>query len=621
MASDASAVCASHVIVQRLDRNCDIHLAFRSPRYMVRRVSRRVEHYMRPRSIGREQATDTSRASRTRVTSDFDEALPFAIMDATHVPVSATLQTRGLDRSTVMDTFETLDHDIALAKEQTANTQAHTSTRHLQTRRNALVPLCRLPIDILHRVFDFCELSERLFVEENVRGGGHPHRRQSQWVHLINICTHTRAIALATPVLWTWIDLNRTRWTELCLSRAEQCPLRIFYSGDGHWSHPEAAVRRKKLVELLPRALEIDVALAWLRIEETDAIEAVLNSKLPYVRNLAFTYDWLKRGPPLAPAHIISPSFLGGSSSSLLTLKLGKIMLTSGSIQLPRLIRLELGKVIVQQRFQIVLDFLAHAPCLEHVDLGQLSLEAVDKNEHFRPIHLPALHTLAYGAEASWVVPLIHLLPTPSHELSATMIPPLHRDALPVQVIDLRIEAFEQVCGGLLNGAYTASVLSVIFNRESVYRLEIQGPTRFTRRLVFKSHYRRLADMDGVLNIVNCLQVEGVLVVDILLHVASSSAPSLSSVDHFVLDGVQEYDLSPDCGLSIYLRRWLIAQVAAGRRVKLMEFPCQGYFRHGRRADVVTDMTAFAAGLLESELVDAVSVDGQLVHLTRQDVA
>jgi hypothetical protein len=77
--------------------------------------SRGVKDYM---SYGRKQATDTSRASRTRVTSSIDlgESFSFAIIDSTHVTRPAALQTPNLDMKYVMNNFDTLDYDIALGR-------------------------------------------------------------------------------------------------------------------------------------------------------------------------------------------------------------------------------------------------------------------------------------------------------------------------------------------------------------------------------------------------------------------------------------------------------------------------------------------------------------------------
>jgi hypothetical protein len=210
------------------------------------------------------------------------------------------------------DSFEALENQIAALSGHIEGLQAQ--LRRLYTRRNAHVPLCRLPADVLLRILDVMAESELTPVTSgNIKSRRHPDRRSSEWTRLANVCTHTRTLALETSSVWTCIDLNRLKWANLCVSRAAGAALNICYSGESHWNQNGRVLRRQELLKVLPAAqhatLEVNTGpYARNNSEEIKALEALdagFNQPLPALRSLDLSFYRFK----------MSSNFLGGTSS------------------------------------------------------------------------------------------------------------------------------------------------------------------------------------------------------------------------------------------------------------------------------------------------------------------
>jgi hypothetical protein len=95
-----------------------------------------------------------------------------------------------------------LDHQIRKYQE---------SIRALQSRRNALSPIGRLPPEILSLVFVFCTSSDSL-----------------SWVRVVShICRHWRGVALSCPSLWSFPVFSHPTWAEEMLQRSKMTPLTV----------------------------------------------------------------------------------------------------------------------------------------------------------------------------------------------------------------------------------------------------------------------------------------------------------------------------------------------------------------------------------------------------------
>jgi hypothetical protein len=102
----------------------------------------------------------------------------------------------------------------------------------LKRRRNALVPIFRLPRKLFAEVFSLLR-------------GGPELRHQDFWIvspgkgwsRAVLVCRVFRAIAIDTPMLWNIIDAGKCslEWRELCVSRSASTPLALITINERSW--------------------------------------------------------------------------------------------------------------------------------------------------------------------------------------------------------------------------------------------------------------------------------------------------------------------------------------------------------------------------------------------------
>jgi ribonuclease HI len=102
----------------------------------------------------------------------------------------------------------------------------------LQTRRNRLSPLCRLPVDIIRLILDIVVHSQHKIPSTSTHEGIHNiYGEPVVWLRVVNVCAYIRSIAIASPNLWSHIDLFKNlNWNSLCISRAGEACLSIIYN-------------------------------------------------------------------------------------------------------------------------------------------------------------------------------------------------------------------------------------------------------------------------------------------------------------------------------------------------------------------------------------------------------
>jgi hypothetical protein len=113
-----------------------------------------------------------------------------------------------------MSTFAEIDARIASLEREILD---------WRTRRNALAPLCRIPEDLLIRIFFVLQNIEFKNVSTSRNFGG-----KWRWYRAMSVCKHLRTTAVQTPSLWSFIDTSSQQpWIDLCVSRAGQIGLSI----------------------------------------------------------------------------------------------------------------------------------------------------------------------------------------------------------------------------------------------------------------------------------------------------------------------------------------------------------------------------------------------------------
>lgn len=94
----------------------------------------------------------------------------------------------------------------------------------LQSHRNAIVPVDKIPPEILSYIFSFCTPQFEGFQDF---GGGSKVEPDRRWLAFSHICSSWRQLALADPTLWTCPNFSDTEFAEAMMKRAGSVMLQI----------------------------------------------------------------------------------------------------------------------------------------------------------------------------------------------------------------------------------------------------------------------------------------------------------------------------------------------------------------------------------------------------------
>ncbi|KAF9238631.1 hypothetical protein BU15DRAFT_75083 [Melanogaster broomeanus] len=122
------------------------------------------------------------------------------------------MEAHTASESVVAETHARIDDEIALLKSPICA---------LLTRNNALLPVSRLPGEILATIFLYQAYSFYQYRQYFSTWGAPP------WANVSYVCRYWRDVALGCPSLWSFLIVSSPRWTEELLSRSKTVPLRI----------------------------------------------------------------------------------------------------------------------------------------------------------------------------------------------------------------------------------------------------------------------------------------------------------------------------------------------------------------------------------------------------------
>ncbi|KAF9238627.1 hypothetical protein BU15DRAFT_75078 [Melanogaster broomeanus] len=125
---------------------------------------------------------------------------------------SLSMEAHTTSKSALAEAQARIDNEIALLKLPICA---------LLTRRNALLPVSRLPYEILATIFLYQAYSFYQGTQYSGMWNTPP------WANVSYVCCHWRDVALNTPSLWSFLCMSSPRWTEELLSRSKTAPLRI----------------------------------------------------------------------------------------------------------------------------------------------------------------------------------------------------------------------------------------------------------------------------------------------------------------------------------------------------------------------------------------------------------
>ncbi|KAA1474960.1 hypothetical protein DENSPDRAFT_805011 [Dentipellis sp. KUC8613] len=140
-------------------------------------------------------------------------------------------------------------------------------TSAFQARRNHLVPIGRLPPEMIAHVFSFAVLVDPVLLGIPVS----PVRKMKQlvlgWIKVTHVCKHWRQIALSNPTLWAHLPCLSREWCKEAMARARPLPFIIQADTGSTWS--------PRIKAALSKAFS---ALSNTRVLDLTAIPQVLMS-------------------------------------------------------------------------------------------------------------------------------------------------------------------------------------------------------------------------------------------------------------------------------------------------------------------------------------------------------
>jgi hypothetical protein len=298
--------------------------------------------------------------------------------------------------------FEGIDNQVARLEADVE--MLHMKIRALKEKRNAYTLLCRLPVELLRLILQFAVDAKYAFLDDPLPVLlASPHHPKFNVSHIFNLCTRTRAVALSTPYLWSYITSANASWNDVCLDRNSQ-PISFIWDRVGR-DPPQALIDG-----LMGRAREV-----YITRTSYAPHPAFLHTPLPYLKSLTHL--------PKHDYTTLDRTFLGGFTSSLTRLVLGRVFLTAG-LAFPLLIQLEIERTVTHESTLCLLSLIRSSPLLQSLCLHD---PAVQRSRHLpteMSIDLPSLRTLYVGGGLLATRYLLSFLPLPSQELEiVTEIP------------------------------------------------------------------------------------------------------------------------------------------------------------------------------------------------------
>ncbi|KAF5333287.1 hypothetical protein D9611_002799 [Ephemerocybe angulata] len=267
--------------------------------------------------------------------------------------------------------------------------------RALRSCHNAVTLTCRLPPEILARIFiDLALMGLSSWYTDN-------NKVSVSWLRVTFVCRHWRSVALQSPSLWSNLVFSNTNLAEAMLTRSKGAPLTIWYNGATDEPSPTLTtalssvdrLRSVKVCELGdpgPETYIQTALLAWA--QKTGPILTSFE--------MSYTHDNIRTSS-------LPKAFLRSSSHSLRILSLIRGDYTWGDLPIrPNITHLSLGgtgKMIsatyrpTHSTFVYSLQKMPHLQCLNLI--GVLPSEA--DPQYPEPIYIPSLCSLSLEDDAS----------------------------------------------------------------------------------------------------------------------------------------------------------------------------------------------------------------------------
>ncbi|KIK61738.1 hypothetical protein GYMLUDRAFT_243417 [Collybiopsis luxurians FD-317 M1] len=193
--------------------------------------------------------------------------------------------------------------------------------RALQSRRNLMAPISKLPAEILCTIFMFCNTPEPVntYAAVDLRW---------RWITVTHISRLWRSIAMNCPALWSRPEFTKTEWAYEMIKRSKMAPLTIEVTSN-YWLTPRVVDAVSEGLKHLDRINEIRLTASR---DNMDKLLSGISQPAPFLRTLYLDigrsdYYYHSRAEPYTlPHHFLGDGVEEGTRDG--TVRLTHIELT-----------------------------------------------------------------------------------------------------------------------------------------------------------------------------------------------------------------------------------------------------------------------------------------------------
>jgi hypothetical protein len=297
--------------------------------------------------------------------------------------------------TTEPQTLAAIDEEIAILE---------TRLLGLKSRRNSLVPILRLPVEVIGRIIRQTQLLK--FRQPDTDAGFLEFRLSRHWRNLMVACRALRVVALAVPELWMFIDTGcpNVDYPAMCTARAKDAPFVLSYNSHRDRDGP-TQTQKHDLVVNFSRAYAV-----CLTLEENDLVQTLLQIPAPRLNTLQIETHVMHKIPPA----------LSALSHQLVELTFWDVDLRGcPSYAWPVMRRLRLQHTILTP--DSLCSMVFQMPLLEHLVIRSIEglddehvsnkLDTSPRNQHA----LHNLHTIFFQIRPAACVSLLKVLHSSVH--------------------------------------------------------------------------------------------------------------------------------------------------------------------------------------------------------------
>jgi hypothetical protein len=237
--------------------------------------------------------------------------------------------------------------------------KAKEDLRELQSQHNSLIPICRLPNEVLSLIFISC-VTDAHGVFKSWVVDSKVYSTRFSWIWVTHVCRHWREVALSCPEMWATPVFQKPNMAQEMLVRAKGAPLRI---------HAPNFSTRREQEEVLKEAFKDMARIAELHFVVSSLSEdtrSLLSRPAPLLRSLE-----VSSGPSTNEVQL-PDNFLACDVPLLRNLTLRRCLFCLDKIDPSNLRSLSLhgNDHFKQPRFKSLLEVLQAMQSLEHLELS-----------------------------------------------------------------------------------------------------------------------------------------------------------------------------------------------------------------------------------------------------------